>query len=222
MFAAMSATDEAPRSTTPGPTSRAAASRAAVAGAPPWEAAAQPEGELPWSDAPVPHTVAGEVVASGYPPASPPLTGSGLGFDPPAARTLEPRTTDPAPGNGWPTWGGRTDRPSSDRPSSDRPSSGRHGAPEQTDWPPIETPSPWMDAVDRPDPGGGFADASDSSQHRSGLPIRQPRPVTRAPLSPSGSLWERAEPTQGADPAETTDAAGRPIFIGDRAWSEDQ
>src|SRR4029077_11672962 len=132
-----------------------AASRTAVSGAPPWESAPQPEGELPWSDAPVPQTVAGEVVASGYPPASPPSPGSGLGFDPPAARARGPRTTDPAPGNGWPTWGDRTDRPSSDRPS----------APRQTDWPSAETPSPWMEAVDRPDPAGGFADASDSNQH---------------------------------------------------------
>jgi hypothetical protein len=227
LFAAMAPTDEAAPPTTPGPASRAVASRAAVSGAPPWEAAPQPEGELPWSDAPARQTVAGEVVASGYPPASPPSHDSGPGFDLPDARTRGHLTTAPAPGNGWPTRGGRSDRLSSERLSSERLSSerlssDRLSSPEQADWPRAEAPSPWMEAVDRPDPAGGFAEASDSNQHRSGLPIRQPRPVTRPPLSPSGSLWERAEPTHGADPAETTDASGRPIFIGDRAWSEDQ
>jgi hypothetical protein len=77
-----------------------------------------------------------------------------------------------------------------------------------------------MEADDQQDPPGGLADPTASNQHRSGLPIRQPRPVTRPPLSPSGSLWERAEPLQDASPAETTDAAGRPIFIGDEARSD--
>jgi hypothetical protein len=44
--------------------------------------------------------------------------------------------------------------------------------------------------------------------------------VTGAALSPSGSLWERAEQMQDASAAETTDAVGRPIFTGDDARSE--
>lgn len=208
LFAATSPTEEPARSAGSGPASRAVASRAAVSGAPPWEAAPQPEGELPWSDAPARQTVAGEIVASGYPPASPPSPDNGVASDRPAARPRGHRTADRAPRNGGPAWDDRTDRTSA----------ARHVAPEQADQLLPDAPSPWREAVDRPDPAGGFETIA-SGQHRSGLPIRQPRPVTRPPLSPSGSLWERAEPMQGADPAEATDA-GR-SSSGIRAWAED-
>ncbi len=54
----------------------------------------------------------------------------------------------------------------------------------------------------------------------SGLPVRQPRaarPVTPAPLSPSGSLWDPVEPDAGAgEPgygAEAQEPGSRPIFV---------
>jgi hypothetical protein len=217
LFAATSQAGEAARAAGPGPASRAVTSRASVSGAPPWEAAAQPEGELPWSDGPTRQTVPGEVVASGYPPARPlPPPDSGPGFDPPVAPARGHRAADRPPGNGRPTWDDGTDRASP----------ARHVAPEQGGWP-RATPPRWMEADDQQDPPGGLADPpggladpTASNQHRSGLPIRQPRPVTHPPLSPSGSLWERAEPMQDASPAETTDVAGRPIFIGDEARSD--
>ncbi|HYK66785.1 MAG TPA: S8 family serine peptidase [Streptosporangiaceae bacterium] len=191
LFAAPLPADEQPLSTPSGPASRAVSSRAVVAGTPPWEPAAQPEGDLPWSDAPTPQTVAGEVVASGYPPAGPP-----------------PRENGPEPA---------TIRPS--RPlRADRASSARHAAEEQARQEPDEALPRWADPAYQPDQAGGFADAS--GQHRSGLPIRQPRPATRAPLSPSGSLWERAEPATDAGPADSTDTSRRNGFAWDQARSE--
>jgi hypothetical protein len=215
LFAGPFPDDEAVRPTGPAPDSRPAASRTVVSGAPPWEPAAQPEGELPWSDAPTPQTVPGEVVASGYPPAGPPSPDSGLAFDPPAARTRGQRSADPAPSNGWPTWDDRADRTNAERTSS-----ARHVAPEQPGRLRHDSAPRWTEAEDQPDLAGGYADATASSQHRSGLPIRQPRSVTRAPLSPSGSLWERAEPTPDASPAETTDAGWPADLHRDQARSD--
>jgi hypothetical protein len=198
LFAAPSSAEEANRPTGSGSSQRAVPSRSPVSGAPPWEPAAQPEGELPWSDAPTPQTVAGEVVASGYPPASPLSPDGGPAFlDSPAAQTRGRRSADPAPQNGRPTWDDRVGRTST----------GRHGAPAQASRPRADAPAPWMDSASQLDPAGGFADAAATSQHRSGLPIRQPQSVTPPPLSPSGSLWERAEPAPDGSPAETTDAS---------------
>jgi len=197
LFSAISPAEETKRPSGSASSQRAAPSRTPVSGAPPWEPAAQPEGDLPWSDGPTPQTVPGEVVASGYPPPIPPLPDSGPAFlNSPAAQARGRRATDPAPPNGRPTWDDR----------ANRTSSGRHVAPEQASRPRPDGPARWMESASQPDPAGGFADATPSSQHRSGLPIRQPQSVTRAPLSPSGSLWERAEPTPDASPAETTDA----------------
>jgi hypothetical protein len=111
----------------------------------------------------------------------------------------------PAPRNGRPT---RDDR-------EERTSSARHLAPEQASLQ-GGSPSRWAEADDQSYLAGDFGDAAASSQHRSGLPIRQPRSVTPAPLSPSGSLWERAESAQDASPADATDTAGRPIFVWDQ------
>src|SRR4029077_210525 len=46
------------------------------------------------------------------------------------------------------------------------------------------------------------------------LPVRQPRQsaTTAAPLSPSGSLWERAIAPPDV-PAEGQDSGGRPIYV---------
>jgi hypothetical protein len=199
LFAAPLPADEA-GPTGAGPISRPAPSRTAVAGTPPWEPAPQPEGELPWSDAPTPQTVPGEVVASGYPP---------------PAEPRGQRTADRAPSDGWVTWDDRTDRNNADRTGSALPI-----APERPGRLRPDSAPRWMDSADQPDPAAGYADAIASNQHRSGLPVRQPRSVPRAPLSPSGSLWERAEPTPDASPAETTDAGWPADFHRDQARSD--
>jgi len=195
MFAAPPApASEAARPTGSGPASRPVTTRSEVSGAPPWEPAPQPEGQPPpWTDEITPQTVAGEVVTSGYPPASRPPADSG-----PVAR------------NGRSTW--------SEQPN--RSSLPRHVAPEQSGSLPADAPPRWADPAYQVDRAGGLADTSASGQHRSGLPIRQPRTAARTPLSPSGSLWERAEPPTDDGPADGTDGAARPGFSWDQARSE--
>jgi hypothetical protein len=194
LFAAPSPAGEAAWPTGSGPASRAVASHTPVSGTPPWEPAQQPEGAVPWNDGSAPQTVRGEIVASGYPLASLPSTDD----------DLVPHN------NGRPAWG--------DRP--DRASSARHAAPDQVSGPPEDGPSRWAEPADPHDVDGGFAEAPASGQHRSGLPIRQPRSAAPASASPTGSLWERSESTPDGGSADTTDAAGRPIFVWDQARSE--
>jgi Subtilase family len=193
MFAAPSPASEAAWSSGSGLASRAVASRTVVSGAPPWEPAQQPEGAVPWNDGSSPQTVPGEIVASGYPPAS-----------------LPSPDADRVPQNGRPAWGDHTDLTRS----------ARHAAPEHASRPSDDLASRWAEAADQQDVAGGFAEATGSGQHRSGLPMRQPRSVPSASPSPSGSLWERTEPTTDAGSADTTDAAGRPIFVWDQAQSD--
>lgn len=207
LFTATSSAGDAARSTGSGPATRAVTSRAAVSGAPPWEPAAQPEGELPWSDGPIPQTVAGEVVASGYQPAGPVSPDSGP-LIPPAGLARGHRAAGQAPRNGRTSWTDAADRAGS--------ASARHAAPAQSSGPGTDARSRWTDPVDQPGQDQGFADATWSDQHRSGLPIRQPRSAAPGPLSPSGSLWERAEPTPAETQTEATDTAGRPIFMWDQ------
>jgi hypothetical protein len=207
LFTATSPVGDATRSTGSGPASRAVTSRAAVSGAPPWEPAAQPEGELPWSDGPVRQTVAGEIVASGYPTAGPVSPDSGP-FPPPVGLAQGPRSTGQAPRNGRTGWNDSAERPSS--------ASARHAAPARASQPGTDSLSRWVDSAGQPDQDERFAAATGSDQHRSGLPIRQPRSVTPAPLSPSGSLWERTEPTPDESQTEATDTTGRPIFMWDQ------
>ncbi len=55
--------------------------------------------------------------------------------------------------------------------------------------------------------------APSPEQHPGGpLPVRQPRQRAQTPLSPSGSLWERAVEPAG-DPAISQDSAGQPIYV---------
>ena len=207
LFTATSSAGDAARSTGSGPATRAVTSRAPVSGAPPWEPAAQPEGELPWSDGPIPQTVAGEVVASGYQPGGPVSPDSGP-LTPPASLARGHRAAGQTPRNGRTSWTDAADRAGS--------ASARHAAPAQGSRPGTDARSRWTDPVDQPGQDEGFADPTGSDQHRSGLPIRQPRSGMPAPLSPSGSLWERAEPTPAETQTEATDTAGRPIFMWDQ------
>jgi hypothetical protein len=92
----------------------------------------------------------------------------------------------------------------------------RHAAPAQSSQPGTDARSRWIEPDGQPGRDERFADATGSDQHHSGLPMRQPRSVTPAPLSPSGSLWERAQPTSDESETESTDTAGRPIFIWDQ------
>ncbi len=227
-----------------GPVASPVAKRAAVSGTPPWEPAAPPDGALPWSDTPGKQMVAGHVVASGpaidEPGSEGPGPGPGAGLlDWRRAAGAARRLTD----DGQPD---RQDRTAA-TPSASQPMSSpgeRRAAPSRPDrrvptaWrggsdspesPADARPAPAAAAWPGPEPStGGAAEAMSpgsqgSGQHRSGLPIRQPRSVSR-PLSPTGSLWEpasgggslweRAESQPDTATAETrSDTEGRPIFV---------
>jgi hypothetical protein len=207
-----------------GPVSGAVAKRAPVAGNPPWAPAARPpEGVLPWSDTPGKQMVAGHVVASG-----------------PAAAEPAPAETSPRPVRrpDWRRWqppGGA----SGGQPDGDAP---------QTTPPMSSNPASQSGRQPGADPGhrsrrrgatalpAGLAhqprrvydtappEAAPVGQHRSGLPLRQPRSLDREPLSPSGSLWEhgssggslweRAEAAGDAgSPELRPDGNSRPMFV---------
>jgi Subtilase family len=249
-----------------GPASRAISRRPAVAGTPPWEPAAPPDSDLPWTAGPGRLTVAGQVVASGYPPAeaatpdtehteavpaatswqsdwpsAPRLTGAARpGLDDRTDWTSQPVRHDEA---GQAEAQNHLSRPDWSRPYGSRP-----------DWAQPDWSEPDWSKPDRAQSGLGIgaaggessvaaaspaaqhdrldsagwsrtdADAASSGQHRSGLPIRQPRLVTPG-LSPSGSLWEsaagggslweRADRSPTGDQAPASETSERPIFVWD-------
>ncbi|MGB6457881.1 MAG: hypothetical protein WBH47_25695, partial [Streptosporangiaceae bacterium] len=110
------------------------------------------------------------------------------------------------------------------------PSAGGHNAAaSRPDW---TVPAAWSGSAGNGSPAGPEPDASPahqpgradadppspahaaaSGQHRSGLPIRQPRTVSGGPLSPSGSLWEPATASSGSlwEPAT---ASSEPLWEG--------
>ena len=152
----------------------------------------------PAGSAPAPSNPAGpapEPVAASTPPAEVTSPASQHG-DGRKTRWYEPPTLTDVPASGHRT--GRHDRSGMKaRPSRGEPSTRSPGpVPEHH---PIEAPlAPLASgsaagAPMLPDRSDSAPAATPSAQHRSGLPIRQPRAATSAPQSPSGSLWEPAE-----------------------------
>ena len=181
-----------------GPASRAVSRRASVSGAPPWEPAAAPDGELPWAAPPGRHAAADASGRDESAPDEPRPDPAHVGW------AHGPERADPsqamyATDLGYDSVGGA---PSAPAPAGYRSATGS-GAPLEFD--------------SRPD--YSFPPAPSVAQ--SGLPVRQPRasgPAGPAPLSPSGSLWEPVnrepgEPTGYQD--HDYDTAGRPIFVWD-------
>ncbi len=137
-----------------GPASRAVSRRAPVSGAPPWEPAAAPDGELPWIAAPGGH--AGQARHDAVTPA---------GAMPPARSdwgTAAGGTTAAGAARGQSDWG--TAAPAA-RAGLDAP--GRIGPPGMD--PPARTSQPGWDRaaragqLDRETPPGGFGPATDAS-----------------------------------------------------------
>jgi hypothetical protein len=227
MFAPLAGTGDTSTWALYGPASRPVAKRTPVSGTPPWEPASPPGGVLPWSD-PGEQMIAGQVVASGA-----------------AADESEPADPNPRPlrrpdwrravvsgiepsGSVQPEWDAPALRPSppvaphppspaggqaaGNRPDLSAPAAwwGGAGAGSTADWDPDARPS-------------GQPRHADSGQHRSGLPIRQPRSISQTPRSASGSLWEPAAgsrlpsdggerlPDAGSPPTRPDD--DRPIFV---------
>jgi Subtilase family len=219
-----------------GTTAGAVAKRAPVSGTPPWEPASPPEGVLPWSDTPGKQMVAGQVVASG--PAAPEPTaspGQPSGHRPdwrrPSAPAIEPamhgqpesddrapRTTHVSPHPAGPSHR----RTSGNRPSR-MPAAWSRSAAAGSPANPEPALGPSRDPA-RPDGSQSPARDGQPGQHRSGLPIRQPRSVSRAPASPSGSLWEPAaggsslweradQDSDSGSPGTLPDSHSRPMFV---------
>ncbi len=220
-----------------GPATRPVPKRAPVAGTPPWEPAAPPDGVLSWSDAPEEQPITGQVVGSGsvagesetaadprprrrpdWRRAAVPATEPAGGVRPePEDLAFRPSTAvaSHAPSLGDDRW--------DSRPDLAVPAAwwGSDGAGSSADWDPEPRPSGQPRHAD-PGPGSP-ARASGPGQHRSGLPIRQPRSMNQAPRSPSGSLWEpaagggllwdRDEQLPDAGSSRTQSDDDRPIFV---------
>jgi Subtilase family len=236
MFAPSAGTGDASTFAPYGPASRPIAKRIPVSGTPPWEPASPPDGVLPWSDPGQP-LIAGQIVASG--PAA--------GEPEPADPDLRPRRrpdwrravasgVEPT-GSVQPDW----DDPTLSLPATP-PAASPGGGETAGGWSDAAAPGAWWgsaaagpsaewDLAARPsgqprhaDPGPPSpAHAGASGQHRSGLPIRQPRSISQPSRSPSGSLWEPA--TGSSSPSDNDDGPAdtgshrtrsgddRPIFV---------
>jgi subtilisin family serine protease len=217
-----------------GAASSAVARRAPVSGTPPWEPAAPPSGALSWSDTPGRQMVAGHVVASG--PAARELDSADTA--PVSRQRLDWHPANESPGSGQP---GRESQAPRTAPALSPRAAGPGHRRATASRPSRPTPAAWSGSagvgapVGEADPGASDqpalaspstapAHAGPSGQHRSGLPIRQPRSVSPGPASPSGSLWEpaagggslwesgdRAEDTRSPD--TRADSASRPMFV---------
>jgi subtilisin family serine protease len=240
MFPPPAVTSDADTQASYGPATRPIAKRAPVSGAPPWEPAAPPMSVLPWSDAPDEQAAARQAgsprPAEGEPePADPDLRpwrrpdrrqaiasaiaqtsgvrrapdDSAPRLSPPlSSRVSRPRRT-------------ATSRPDLAAPAAWRDSPGA-GAPADRESGPHASGQPKHASTDTTSTAYGPAHDAPPGQHRSGLPIRQPRSVSQAHLSPSGSLWEPAAGSSSLwDSAEQIPDVGlrsdddRPIFVWD-------
>ncbi len=221
-----------------GPASRPVAKRTPVSGTPPWEPAAPPDGVLPWSD-PGQQMIAGQVVGSSPAADEPDTADPGprprrrpdwrravvSGIEP--ASSVRPEQDDPALRLGPPVashaaslGGGHA---ADSRPDVAAPAAwwGSAGAGSSADWDPETRPSGQPRHADTSPLTPGHA--ATPGQHRSGLPIRQPRSISQAHRSPSGSLWEPASgshsvsdggallPDTGSPRARSDD--DRPTFV---------
>jgi Subtilase family len=238
VFAPSAGTGDASTFAPHGPASRPIAKRTPVSGTPPWEPASPPDGVLPWSDPGQP-MIAGQVVASGPAAAEPdpadadhrprrrpdwrravvsgvePTSSVQPEWDDPGLR-LSPPATSPAPSQG----GGQAE---GGRPEMAAPAAWWEplAAGSSADWDPEARLSGKPRHADPGPPSPAHAGAP--GQHRSGLPIRQPRTIAQTPRSPSGSLWEpvsgSSSLSDGDDgPADlgsprTRSADDRPIFV---------
>jgi hypothetical protein len=239
MFALPAETSEASTWASYGPASRPVAKRTPVSGTPPWEPASPPDGALPWSD-PAQQMIVGQIVGSGPAAGEPERVDPGprprrrpdwrravvSGIEP--TSSVQPEPDDPAVSPSppvaphWASAGGGTSG-GGRRPDLAAPAAwwGSAGAGPAADWDPEARPS---DQPAQADPGPPSpVRAGASGQHRSGLPIRQPRSVSQASRSPSGSLWEPAaasgSPSDGGERHQDTESPrprpddDRPIFV---------
>jgi serine protease len=195
-----------------GPASRAVGRRPPVSGAPPWEPASQPDGELPWAT-PEQHRAASPTQQAGAAPRATPVS-------PTADRTWPgpsvPRHAAPAPASAQ-GWEAEADyRPAAYTPAGNEPPGFEPATFEPASYEPRGQRMTGRLDWSQEAPGQSSPPAPGNPPNllqRPGgaLPVRQPRQPLQ-PMSPSGSLWERA--VDPADkPAESQDPGSRPIFV---------
>ena len=261
---------------THGPASRAVNRRPAVSGAPPWEPAAPPKSELPWTAGPGPDSRASwgapvqqyELPAASASPGTASVLDADSGYEslfrpadqpaaqeygasssqswsddeisrpaaaaahedgfswsgqqPPESWRAEQETAQPwggqQPVESWTgqrpaaePWGGaQADQSWRGNSLSGGPWSGEQPAESwhlEESWRPAEA---WTDSQPDPEPAADIPAPVRPGQHRiapSGLPVRQPGATHQAAPSPSGSLWERAEPGGSLWPGTDSSAA---------------
>ncbi len=191
-----------------GPASREVSRRPSVSGTPPWEPAAPPSSDLPWTaqpgrrpgggptKAPAPAPPAAEQAWLAAPADQPPAHAA-AGYDRP----------------GQPPGGGLT-RPGQPLGGGEPARHSLPGQLAQPEWTPMQS------GPDAAVPGGSGQgqpfDSADPAQLRtsdSGLPVRQPGANVPRPLSPSGSLWEPVETRRSEQSQDGLDPSGRPIYV---------
>jgi hypothetical protein len=202
-----------------GPASRAINRRPSVSGSPPWEPAAEPHSELPWATTPqrdITPTLGRQTTAA-------PREAGSLSW--PADSLTPPDISSPsAPGSApmrLAASGQFRNRAMPTAPAEpgwdEAPAAGAHAptAPENATASQIASYSPGEVPPGRlewsqDDLGRHSAPlAAEPIQSPGGpLPVRQPGQTIRQPMSPSGSLWERA-----VEPAGEQDTGSRPMFV---------
>jgi subtilisin family serine protease len=223
--------DSEPTARSPlGPASRAINRRPVVSGSPPWEPAVQPHTVLPWTatpqlDAPLvdarPTTAApreagslsraADALSAPAPaPATPEIAPMRLAATSGDSRSwLEPANSAP-PSSAQPDWDDALTSDIYTTPESTAASPGPAGSPDEV------SPGRLSWSPDRQGRHSARRASGPMQIPGSALPVRQPGQTIRQPMSPTGSLWERAvEPADHSlEPASSPDADGRPMF----AW----
>ncbi len=224
-----------------GPASRAVSRRPAVSGAPPWEPAAAPQGELPWASEPSEHAA--------EPPAQPAAVRPVASPNPMSPRHQRERWQDEEPYRAElrPAADFTSEATAADWERAREQAQAAHWssaedlsrAAQRSGWALQGQAGQSQAAADltgfagSPGAGNHLADASaaDGQERRSpsGLPVRQPNASQAAPMSPSGSLWDAAgaagsslwdKPGSGAG-SPAGESPGRPIFVWNPAQADD-
>jgi Subtilase family len=207
-----------------GPASRAVSRRPAVSGAPPWEPAPAPDGELPWTAVPGRHALGGRPVVSAA-PASQQAWQASAGQNSPFRPARQREDAGSADQPGWAAeqtdWtAGPADReagpPGWDAAGTGQPdwNGGTSGQPVWNGWPAEAAGPAALDGTDS-DPQAPTPPAPPTQPLTAGseLPVRPVRQPTPAPLSPSGSLWEPIDAESGGDVNEGLEGGSRPIYV---------
>jgi serine protease len=191
-----------------GASARSASRQPRVSGTPPWEPAAQPDSELPWTSVPGPAPGAASRAATTASPAADPIWPTAAGS--PAPSSAGPSSAGPS--SAGPSSAG----PSSAGPSSAAPSSAALSS-TASDWETLAASAPAPvrppaedDLRGRQAPGPAAREVPDSPAPSSFTSVAgrrgSPSAPGSAPRSPSGSNWELPDSESKQPPAASEDS----------------